>query len=145
MAVEGKLDTSKIQKNLLKRLGKGYQVQVGFKGSTKVGNKTVSLKQIALWNFYGTKLIVSRNPLLKTNLKGIEKVKGLGSALLNTGEKKPITAFEKFIRSRIQKAFYANYPPNRPSTIRRKGFNQPLIWTGRLKKSVVVSLQRKKR
>lgn len=143
--VKGELDTSKIQANLKRALEKAYQVQVGFQGSAKSGNRTISLKQIAIWNFYGTRNIVARNPLERINFKGLEKVKGLGSFLVGGRGAKSPSSLEKFIKSRIQKAFYARFPANRPSTIRRKGFNQPLIWTGKLKNSVIVSIKGKRR
>lgn len=46
----------------------------------------------------------------------------------------------KFLQKEIKQFMYSNYwlmrKPNRPSTIRKKGFNQPLIETGELANSI---------
>lgn len=142
----GKLDTSKIQKDIKKSLEKGLRISVGFRGFSNQGSRLIPLRDIAVWNFYGTHRIPSRNVLENVNLKGISKLKGV-SSLANPKVKGNAKVFKNtntFLKKKVKKAFDAKYKANAPSTIKRKGFNRPLIWTGKLRDSTVVSVSKRR-
>lgn len=128
----------------------GTRVDIGIlpeEGNQLVGDAT--LAQIALWNEYGTSEIPARPAFrqftqsdvasrageqLTADLQQADTAEDCEMALARFGERMAEglwTSIDNFIN-----------PPNAEATVKKKGFNKPLVETGRLRDSVAWALSK---
>lgn len=121
----------------------GLEVSAGILNNAGVSSKGVPLVDIAAYNEFGTRHIPSRpfvriasdenaDKWARTAARGVKKVID-GGNVSDAGE-----TVGKRMKADIQKVFgdKTRLAPNAPSTILRKGRDEPLIDTGKLKSVV---------
>lgn len=104
--------------------------------------KNVSITQVATWNEYGTSRIPSRPFIaiatdtnkgwqneVKKQIVGIKSIADVNGALNTIGKK-----MKEDIKSIIGDR--SKLRPNAPSTIAKKGFDAPLLDTGKLEEAI---------
>lgn len=113
----------------------GASVRVGFLENatypTEPGKPTLHVAQVAFWDEFGTARAPSR-PFFRTTIAKQSPGWGLklGKALkyYNLDAEKAMSALGENIKDEIVESIQKwTTPPNAPSTIRRKGFNKPLV------------------
>lgn len=127
------------------KLGNGnVGVKVGFlEGATYPGddeNAGLPVAQVAFWNEFGT----SRAPARPFFRGAIAQHQGEWGGQLadslkasNMDGKRALALMGTIIKDQVvQSIVDTNSPPNAPSTVRRKGFDKPLIDTGVMQRSV---------
>lgn len=120
----------------------GRTIKAGVLKGAGSYNKGVSIVQVATWNEYGTSRIPSRPFIaiatdenkgwqgeVKKQIIGINSSNDVGGALDTIGKK-----MKEDIKSIIGDR--AKLTPNAPSTIAKKGFDAPLLDTGKLEESI---------
>jgi hypothetical protein len=129
------------------KLGHGGELSVGFlEKATYPGDPDdpekagLKVAQVAFWNEFGTSRAPPR-PFFRNMIA--EKAKTWGRALgLNAKNNKydakgTLTAMGHGIRDQLVESIVKfRDPPNAPYTIRKKGFDKPLIDTGVMQRSV---------
>ena len=133
---------------MLKELG-DLEVRVGFQHGKATEEDGTDICDIAAWNELGTEHIPSRpfirqsvdnnedkiNSVLHTRVRALTKGESAEDAL------KKIGVFQKrLMQSEIKSG---DFVPNSEATIRKKKSSQPLIDTGRMRKSVDYVIQKK--
>jgi hypothetical protein len=109
-----------------------------------------SVLDVVIWNNYGTEDIPAR-PFLEQSTPEIKKVFAAKAAkyqkMVNAGQLDPRLFLlqiakegEKIVRQRI---IDLKEPPNAPRTIKKKGFDDPLIETGFMRDSVTSVIRTK--
>lgn len=120
------------------------ELRVGVLSSAGAHPSGATMAEIAAFQEFGTRSIPAR-PFLRTtleeNLAKYQRLAGreLSKALQPGGRtvKQVVNRLGLKIVADIQKKIVAiRTPPNAPSTIRQKGFDNPLIETGRLRQSI---------
>lgn len=135
-------------RNLVAELGDtpgGAHVEVGFLDASKVhdGGGGQTIVEIALANEFGTDRIPER-AFMRTSAKELTpRARELAAKLLAAAIAGTITidqALDRlglFIQTGIKRTIDDwEIPPNAPSTIARKGANNPLVDTGQMRNSV---------
>lgn len=107
--------------------------------------KSANMASVAFWNEHGTKHIPPR-PFLRPSLEGVnmQRLMQLQKTLIAQLESRTPLSFSKVLKEvgENQKKLIQwiilrkSSPSNADSTIRQKGFDDPLMWTGRMQKSV---------
>ena len=140
---------------LKKRFGNGsYEIAVGLpKGENTSGilyPNGVALLDVAFYNEYGTVHIPAR-PAIKLGGRHANQALGelLKSVIRNTNDDKILIEELKKVgqqaTSIVKKEITdLRKPPNAPSTIRKKGSDNPLIDTGTYRQSITYQIRRKK-
>jgi hypothetical protein len=137
--IQGKIEgTRALERHLqeiVKRLGRGAHVRVGFLESATypatANGKSLHVAQVAFWNQYGTR----RSPARPYFTDMIEKKSprwgvSLGNILRKNeyDAEKALALMGEGIKGQLQHSINEwTTPPNSPRTIARKGFNKPLI------------------
>jgi hypothetical protein len=139
-----KLDLKKLHalKRRLKKLD-GAKIEVGFFPEDKYDETGLSVAQVALFNEYGTSLVPTR-PFMRDTFESGAAQRAIQNAMKNilssTIRNLPVKfLFENLGKqlSEIMQQHIDGYPgSNSPSTIERKGFNDPLFNTGKVIESV---------
>lgn len=142
-----KSDFNKLNE-FVKGLQSGFVVDVGILGKKSARNDTQGLTNadVGFINEFGTGKIPKRSflrmPIFQYSEQILEGVKKAG-ALRKLAAGKMIQvladvgiACEAVIVQSFASAGWGSWPPNRPSTIRRKGSSAPLIDTGQLRRSI---------
>lgn len=132
-------------KKIQKAVKKSKQLKVGFfADATYPDGEHVA--QVAFWNEYGTKNIPPR-PFFRTTINKFKDSWGndVLSYLQTKGHKNDFDyAFNRLgaiISMQIRMTIFGwTTPPNAPCTIKHKGFNQPLIETHNMEKSITWKL-----
>lgn len=118
-------------------------------GETEQKKKRADICDIALWNELGTEHIPSRPFLRKSvdeNTAAIDSMLDRTARMLLSGHsvKHVLNQLGSFqvglVRKKIAKG---SYVPNAVATIRKKESSNPLIDTGRMRKSVICIIRRK--
>lgn len=140
---EGKKYAQEIEKLL------GLEVQVGFQAGENDYEDGTSLVEVAAYNEFGTSDTPAR-PFMKQSFENNEKQ--LRNACI-TLEKKIVEggtaqeALQKLgavAKGIVQKEIRnGTFEPNKPSTIKRKGSDHPLIDTGHMRQSVQFVIDKK--
>lgn len=117
----------------------GATLRVGFLEGATYPNGT-PVAAVAAWNEYGTRTIPAR-PFFRNMIaaKSKEWPDGIATQLRLTRYDVALTLQRTgaAIRGQLQLSIRStNTPPNAPSTIAKKGFNNPLIDTGHMLNSV---------
>lgn len=96
--------------------------------------------QVARWNEFGTKERIPQRPFMRTAMmehekEWIEKLKTLVQKELdkdkNVDIDKALKKFGELVKGDIQETILnGGFTPNAKSTVKKKGFNQPLVDTG---------------
>lgn len=107
--------------------------------------KSANMASVAFWNEHGTKNIPPR-PFLRPSLEGVnmQRLMQLQKTLIAQLESRTPLSFSKVLKEvgeTQQKLIQwiilrKSSPSNADSTIRQKGFDDPLMWSGRMQKSV---------
>ena len=112
----------------------------------------VDLLDVALWNELGTSTAPSRPFLRKSMDDNREKINAFCQAQLRALFSGTTTADEimrktsVFVRGLVQETIKeGEFSPNAPSTIKKKGYDKPLIDTGHMRQSVMTVVDRKGR
>lgn len=132
-------------KAIMRRLRKLDDAQ-GFVGvffDTDTYENGATVAQVAAWNEYGTEDIPSR-PFMRQsfdeNRKNLEQILEEGFGDLLDGKILPSSVLNKAgkeLKTKMKKKIVDfKTPPNAPSTIRKKGFDNPLIHTKKLLRSI---------
>lgn len=116
---------------------KGVEIRVGWFEDQKYDDST-SIAQVAYWQEYGTKNGIPMRPFMRVckHEQSRNWVNTLGKELKKSLFRKgnlDISAkrLGEKIKGDIQESIInGDWEPNRPSTVRKKGFNKPLIDTG---------------
>lgn len=126
----------------LKSLPDKVEVEVGIFNNVSYPKNSIPVVKVAKWNKEGTSKIPKRDffePCLKDFKKYTkESAKKFQKKLIkgiideNIIDELGITAANRLRQSVID----FKDPPNAPSTIKRKGFNNPLIETGLMRDSI---------
>lgn len=126
-------------KDVADRLGDSPSLSVGFlEGATYADGTSVA--EVATFQEYGTRSIPPR-PFMRNTIKehGGEWAGNAAQLLRENNLDLSIVAplMGELIKGQIQQSIVEfTDPPNAPSTIRKKGFNKPLIDTGHMLRSV---------
>lgn len=120
---------------LVRRLGDGVTVRVGFLESARYANGT-PVAQVAAWNEFGTETAPPR-PFFRGMIQ--QRSPRWGNALgqiveqQNYDARRSLSLLGEAIAGQLQRSINEfTDPPNAPYTIEKKGFNKPLIdksWT----------------
>ena len=109
----------------------------------------VTVYQAAAWAEEGTKTAPPRKWLsgwYDKNQQAVQLMMENEMRKAFTGEKtveNALAAVGRMCRASIQAGIFAKIPPpNAPATERKKGFDHPLIWTGKLLKAVAYRVLR---
>ena len=153
-----KVDISKM-KALSKALGDSFEIRVGILGNKaarkegEINNAEVGFIQefgsyknkIPPRSFLGMPLSLYLMEFLKKKkgfgTKEVEKAAKEGT-LLELAKKVGLVA-EEVIQEAFATRGFGNWKPNRPSTIKRKGSDSPLIDTGELRRSISSEAKKK--
>lgn len=134
----------------MKKTPGGPHVQVGFLDASKLHDqasettgKPVTVVEVALANEFGTDTIPER-PFMRTSAKELApRMKALGAQLIAAVIAGRMTVDQALDRlgltaqTAIKKTIDDwKIPPNSPSTIARKGADNPLVDTGQMRNSV---------
>lgn len=137
-------DFSQLQ-DLIKELKTDYYVDIGILGSEVDSDSGLTIAGIGLVQEVGTENIEQRSfikmPLTEKGSEIQETVSNRMQKHLEDGNVKGIfTDIGIAGESAIQEAFdtkgFGSWPPNKPSTVKQKGSNSPLIVDGTLRKSI---------
>lgn len=129
--------------------GKGKKEEQEETGTKKKKKKKADVCDIALWNELGTGHIPSRPFLRKSvdeNRTVIDDMLNQSAKLLLSGQplQRVLNQLGAFQVGLVQKKIVeGSYVPNALSTIRKKGSNQPLIDTGRMRNSVICIIRKR--
>jgi hypothetical protein len=110
--------------------------------SLKIGVFYSGLANIAAKNVYGTQYIPKRDFFADAKDKLIETLKEKTIQYVHSVNQKrtdrSLVDEIGILGVDILKESIINFsfPPNAPSTIKKKGFNDPLVWTGKLTNSI---------
>lgn len=133
--------------SLIKRVDEfnGLWIEAGFFEDSKYGpdNHNLPVAQVAWWNENGTSLNPQRPFMSDTfqdrnNILHIQNsFRRIATGLIgNTGYMQLVRNLGEMVKDMIQVSI-DDYPgSNSPSTIERKGFNDPLLDTGKMLESV---------
>lgn len=115
---------------LVRRLGDGVTVRVGFLESARYANGT-PVAQVAAWNEFGTETAPPR-PFFRGMIQ--QRSPRWGNALgqiveqQNYDARRSLSLLGEAIAGQLQRSINEfTDPPNAPYTIEKKGFNKPLI------------------
>lgn len=147
--VEIDLGLKHIVKELNKLNNKSLEVGVlegagSYSYTTKKGKTTeVLIAQVYYWQEFGTSTIPVR-ATLQPSLEGLHLEQLLKQQKISiigmydgASYKEVIKASGEYQKKKIKKLIeIKSNPPNATSTIKKKGFNDPLIWTGKLMNSI---------
>lgn len=126
-------------KDVADRLGDSLSLSVGFLEGGIYTDGT-SVAEVAMFQEYGTRTIPPRPFMRKTIATHGEEWAGNAAQLLrenNLDLSIVAPLMGELIKGQIQQSIVEfTEPPNAPSTIRKKGFNKPLIDTGHMLRSV---------
>ena len=120
------------------------------KGGKKIIEAEADIADVAMWNELGTARSKPRPFLRQSVDNNTDQIKAMCSAQLNLLAKGTATAKDVLQAlgalqvGLIQKTIRdGDFEPNRPSTIKRKGSDRPLIDTGRMRQSVHYVIEEK--
>lgn len=155
-----KVDISKM-KALAKALGDSFEIRVGIlgnKAARKNGDGGLNNAELGFIQEFGSvkKKIPARSflgmPLNLYLVDYLKSKKGFGDkeikkavkngSLLELAKKVGIVA-EQVVQDAFETRGFGNWAKNRPSTIRRKGSDSPLIDTGELRRSITSEAKKK--
>lgn len=132
----------------LKKLSK-MEIRVGFQGWTNAYKDGTDLIDVAAFNEFGTSDIPAR-PFMRQSFESHEdKLEAAGRRANNAlarGDsveqvlKRTGVAAKGLIQKEIREG---EFVPNKPSTVSKKGSDQPLIDTGHMRQSVQYVIKRK--
>lgn len=125
-----KVTRQKIER-LAEKLGTGT-MKVGFLANRTYPNG-ISVAQVAFWNEFGTKRAPAR-PFFRTTIAAKQKTWAdkLGQAMIyyKSDSRKALAALGQDVADDITVAIQRwSTPANAAATIKRKGFNKPLVHT----------------
>jgi hypothetical protein len=128
-------------KRIAGKLGRGGKVKVGFlKGATYPDAKSTPVAAVAAWNNWGTSKIPPR-PFFSNMVK--DKSPSWPAAIeanlkaTDYDTNKTLELAGEGIAGQLRQSIVdLKTPPNAPSTISRKGFDDPLVDSGHMLKSV---------
>jgi hypothetical protein len=152
-----RVTVSSAQKSLEKKLMERYKallsaksVDVGFFPEHIHPEANVPVAQVAAWNEFGTNGIYPTpiRPFMRYSVMtyGAEWVDVIRVSLkaTNYDAKATLTAVGQLAAMRIQAVIRAwSAPPNSPTTVARKGFNDPLIETSYMLRHVTYKVNTK--
>lgn len=124
-------------------------VYVGIQGANaKINRDGAPLVEIATWNHFGTEHIPERPFLTATirfNKSQIKRRIATSIRLVTSGKataKKAQIMLGEYVVGLVQDEIAAWVdPPNAESTVKAKGFNNPLIQTGTLRRSITFEVK----
>lgn len=124
-------------------------VYVGIQGSNALKHSgDATLVEIATYNHFGTEKIPSRPFLthaITANKSQIMRRISASVRVITSGAaktEKQLALIGEYVVSLTQDEITAwADPPNAPATVKRKGFNNPLVWTGTLRRSVTYEVR----
>lgn len=143
----------KVKKDLLKQARQDLELRIGFFEESKYGdeNDNLQVAQVAQWNEEGSENNPTR-PFMRVGFmgpiqKGIyrDNFKLSINAILE-GRSTFAAEYKKLGPMAVEdlKSVIDEWstPPNSPSTVEEKGFNDPLIWTGTMRNSVDYKIEK---
>lgn len=126
------------------------EVFIGYNASSGNYEDGETILEIAVINAFGTDRIPSRPFIQNIDLGYRNKINSFVAAQVKSGlaagrdAKTIMNAIGVYIKGIIQEEIVkGNWVPNAPLTIKRKGSNQPLVDTGRMRQSVIYIVRKK--
>ena len=128
------------------------QVRVGFQHGDDKDDRGTDIADIAMWNELGTSNGIPSRPFMRQSVdNNADTIKAMCKAQIQavaTGKSTAKQALQQIgvmqkglVQSTIRDG---DFEPNKPSTVKQKGSDRPLINTGRLRQSVSVTVAPRK-
>lgn len=125
--------------DLAKKLEQNGTLRVGFLETETYPENGLPVAQIAFWNEYGTEVSPLRpffRSMIEKNKAGWSLAFGNLMNMNNNDVAKVFALMGEGIKDQLTQSIVEfSDPPNAPSTVRRKGFNKPLIETGTMQRA----------
>jgi len=128
---------------------------LGKAGQTQYPDTDATLVDVAIWNHYGTrrkgKRHIPKRPFMDIAIRQYEQailnavIAGINAIISGSDSTTQLNRLGLLHAGQIQKVIAAlKTPPNAPATIRKKGVDNPLIDTSRLRQAVSHIVRRKR-
>ena len=128
---------------------------LGKAGQTQYPDADATLIDVAIWNHYGTrrkgKVHIPKRPFMDIAIRKYEQnmlnavIAGINAIIRGSDARTQLDRLGLLHTGHIQKVIAAlKTPPNAPATIRKKGVDNPLIDTGRLRQAISHIVRRKR-
>lgn len=131
--------------DLAKKLEQNGTLRVGFLETETYSENGLPVAQVAFWNEYGTEFSPLRpffRSMIEKNKAGWSLAFGNLMNMNNNDVAKVFALMGEGIKDQLTQSIVEfSDPPNAPSTVRRKGFNKPLIETGTMQRATAWDIE----